>query len=186
MSSENISNVNESDEISSNLQLHGQSGQLFWSKVCSILMGVCGLLHLLSGSMFAIVWFLCSAVWAFRYYKLSNQDIDDLAIKKPKQDKRPFAISVACLLIFFGLISNLVILSSDAHREIGNWFPLYLVITLLIAFACMIGLWKMKKWSAYTYAGLTGFNQILALSIGTWNIVMFTLPAILVCTIFFF
>ena len=44
----------------------------------------------------------------------------------------------------------------------------------------MVGLWKMKKWAAYTYIGLTAANQIVLLVMGVWSIMALIIPAIVI------
>ena len=44
----------------------------------------------------------------------------------------------------------------------------------------MIGLWKMKKWSAYIYTGLVALNQVVLLAMGVWNIMAIIIPGIII------
>lgn len=44
----------------------------------------------------------------------------------------------------------------------------------------MIGLWKMKKWAAYTYIGFVTLNQIVLLEMGVWNIMALVIPIIVI------
>lgn len=44
----------------------------------------------------------------------------------------------------------------------------------------MLGLWMMKKWAVYTYAGLVALNQIVFLAMGIWSTMALIVPAIVI------
>jgi len=97
-----------------------------------------------------------------------------------QQKTRPVAITVICVLGFIGAVFAIPMIFSDIARQIGNWYPPYLALSSVIGLACMVGLWNMKKWAAYTYAGFAGLNQIVLLIMGVWHVVGLIIPAIVV------
>lgn len=44
----------------------------------------------------------------------------------------------------------------------------------------MLGLWMMKKWAVYSYAGLVALNQIVFLTMGIWSTMALIVPAIVI------
>jgi uncharacterized membrane protein (DUF2068 family) len=59
---------------------------------------------------------------------------------------------------------------SDLAGQVGSWYPPYLGLSAVIGLVSMLGLWKMKKWAAYTYSGFVVLNQIVLLAMGAWNL----------------
>ena len=102
--------------------------------------------------------------------------MDEATVKAP----RPTAITVICVLGFLGAALTVPMLFSSVAAQIGAWYPPYLGLTAVIGLACMIGLWMMKKWAAYTYTAFVVINQVVLLSQGKWNIMAIAIPAIVV------
>ena len=96
------------------------------------------------------------------------------------RSKRPSSITFICVLGFIGAILTVQLVFSSAARQIGSWYPPYLAFSALIGLVCMIGLWLMKKWSVYAYAGLALLNQVVLLVMGRWNIMALLIPAIVI------
>ena len=101
-----------------------------------------------------------------------------------QQTKRPTAITVICVLGFIGVAFSIPEIFSDFAEGIENWYQLFSVFSIIIGFVCMVGLWHMKKWGAYTYAGFVGLNQIVFLTMEVWDIMTLIIPAIVVCISF--
>jgi hypothetical protein len=93
---------------------------------------------------------------------------------------RPTAITIICVLSFIGAAFSIPLIFSDLSRQVGNWYPPYLGLSAIIGLICMIGLWQMKKWAAYTYALFFGLNQIVLLTKGVWNVSALIIPSIVV------
>ena len=101
--------------------------------------------------------------------------------KNLNNKKRPTAITVICIIGFIGAFVTVPLIFSDTVKSIGDWYPPYLALTAVIGLTCFIGLWKMKKWAAYTYIGLVAVNQIVLLAMGFWNIGAIAIPGIVIC-----
>ena len=112
----------------------------------------------------------------------SNNILDkEVTNSQPQQPtERPVAITVICVLGFIGAAITIPLIFSNAASSIGGWYPPYLAFSAAVGLACMIGMWKMKKWGAYTYTGIVGLNQLVLLAMGVWNIVSLLVPAIVV------
>lgn len=97
-----------------------------------------------------------------------------------KEAKRPTSITVICVLGFLGALVSVPLIFSTIAQQVGHWYPPYLGFACVVGLVCMIGLWMMKKWAAYTYTGFAAFNQIVLLVMGVWNIMALIIPAIII------
>lgn len=95
-------------------------------------------------------------------------------------NKRPKSITVISVIGIIGALITIPMIFSPIAKQIGAWYPPYLGFSSVVGLACMIGLWKMKKWAAYTYTGFVGLNQIVLLAMGVWNIMALVIPAIVI------
>lgn len=111
---------------------------------------------------------------------MEQQNINEKVNEKPEEKNRPTAITVICVIGFIGAAFTIPLIFSDIAGHIGSWYPPYLGLSAIIGFVCMVGLWQMKKWAAYTYTGFVGLNQIVLLIMGVWNIMALIIPAIVV------
>ena len=111
---------------------------------------------------------------------MEQQNIANQVNEKKEEKKRPTAITVICVLGFIGAAFTIPLIFSDIAGQIGSWYPLYLGLSAIIGLVCMVGLWQMKKWAAYTYTGFVGLNQIVLLTMGVWNVMALLIPAIVV------
>ena len=96
------------------------------------------------------------------------------------QAQRPLSISIICVLGFIGAVFTIPLIFSDIVRQIGPWYPPFLALSAVVGLACMIGLWMMKKWAAYTYTVFAVICQIVLLVMGAWNVMSLVIPAIIV------
>ena len=94
--------------------------------------------------------------------------------------KRPTSITVICIIGFLGALITVPIVFSPIAQQIGAWYPPYLAFAGLVGFACMVGLWMMRKWAAYIYTGFVTLNQVVLLAMGVWSIMALLIPAIVV------
>jgi len=111
---------------------------------------------------------------------MEQQEILDQTNEAGNNRKRPIAITVICILGFIGAAFTIPIIFSDIARQVGSWYPPYLGLSTVIGLVSMLGLWKMKKWAAYTYTGFAALNQIVLLTMGVWNIMALIIPGIVI------
>jgi hypothetical protein len=100
--------------------------------------------------------------------------------EKTEETKRPTSITVICIIGFIGALLTVPLIFSPLAQQVGAWYPPYLGFSAVIGLACMIGLWMMKKWSAYAYTGLVALNQVVMLAMGVWNILALLIPAVVI------
>lgn len=95
-------------------------------------------------------------------------------------NNRPKIITVICIIGFIGSAAAIPIAFSDMSRQIGNWYPPYLILSIVVGLICMIGLWTMKKWSVIVYTAFAFINQVVLLTLGVWNILALIIPGIVI------
>jgi hypothetical protein len=111
---------------------------------------------------------------------MEQQEIKDQTNENSNGKKRPTAITVICVIGFIGAVLAIRMIFSDNAGQIGSWYPPYLALSCVLGLICMIGLWKMKKWAAYTYTGFVALNQVVLLVMGVWNIMALIIPGIII------
>ncbi len=94
--------------------------------------------------------------------------------------KRPLSITIICALGFVGALIAVYLVFSPFAQQVGSWYQPYLGFSVIVGLACMIGLWLMKKWAAYTYTGFVIINQIILLIMGVWDIQALIIPGIVI------
>lgn len=97
-------------------------------------------------------------------------------IEMTEKAKRPTSITIICVIGFVGALISLPLIFSSIAQQIGPWYPPYLGFSAVVGLVCMVGLWMMKKWAAYTYTGLVVLNQVVLLVMGIWNIMTLLIP----------
>jgi hypothetical protein len=104
----------------------------------------------------------------------------------PAASQRPVAVTVICVLGFIGAAFTIPLIFSDAARGIGAWYPPYLAFSAVVGLVCMIGLWKMMKWSVFAYTAFVILNQCVLMAMGAWNILALLIPAIVIVIAFMY
>jgi hypothetical protein len=63
----------------------------------------------------------------------------------------------------------IAIVTTGAQTGLPSWYMPYLVLTMLVGLASLIGMWKMKKWGALLYAVMFAVNQCILFATGLWT-----------------
>jgi len=100
--------------------------------------------------------------------------------EETEKAKRPTSITVICVIGFIGALITIPLIFSSIAQQIGAWYPPYLGFSAIVGLACMVGLWMMKKWAAYTYTGFVALNQVVLLAMGVWNFMALLIPAVVI------
>jgi len=98
----------------------------------------------------------------------------------PAKTKRPTSITVICIVGFIGALLAVPLVFSPVAQQVGAWYPPYLGFSAIVGLACMVGLWMMKKWAAYTYTGFAIVNQVVLLAMDVWNVLALLVPAVVI------
>jgi len=98
-----------------------------------------------------------------------------------KTNKRPIIITILCITMFVLAPYAFITAFTDAAAQVVEWwYPPYSVFCSIIVLICMIGLWKMKKWSVIAYTIFTGITQVVVIVMGVWGIVGLIVPGIVI------
>ena len=97
-----------------------------------------------------------------------------------RQNSRPVAITVICVVDFIGAVGASLLIFSNIAATVGRWYPPYLGFSCVVGLLCMIGLWIMKKWAVYVYTVFFVINQIVLLMTNRWNLLGFLLLIIII------
>ncbi len=82
--------------------------------------------------------------------------------------KRPFLITLLVIIGVIGGMLSIPLVSSSHAQQIGDWYPIFLSVGIVIAFICNIGFWLMRKWSIYLYIGFIVLAQLILVKMGLW------------------
>jgi len=121
-----------------------------------------------------------SVIKNFKIKNMKQLNINDQLTRNLEKMKRPTAITIICIISFIGAAFVIPVIFSDIAKQVGSWYPPYLGFSAIVGFVCMVGLWQMKKWAAYTYTGFVVLNQIVLLTMGVWNFIALIIPAIVI------
>lgn len=92
--------------------------------------------------------------------------------------ERPPLITAACVLGLLGALASVPVIFSDFSRGMGAWYAPYLGASVLASTGSLAGLWKMRRWSVYLYAGVAATNQLVMYSMGIWHFPDLLVPAV--------
>ena len=114
----------------------------------------------------------------FKIYHLKK--IDLIMYKNSKIQniqKRPILITISCIL---GVISTLITIEKANNNEL----EFYNLTSIIIAFICVIGIYKMKVWAVFIYLSVFIVNQIMLLINEQWSFYQIILPLIIIAITF--
>jgi hypothetical protein len=87
-------------------------------------------------------------------------------IMKPK---RPVAITILCLAGFFVCSLGMILVYSPTVLQAGKIYALYRSMGFTFLVVCFGGLWMMRRWAVWAFAGYFVVNQIVCLGFGIWD-----------------
>ena len=96
--------------------------------------------------------------------------------------KRPAAITGICAIGVLGVIALAYLAFSGQFDGAPDWYMPYLIASAVAGLTAMAGLFLMRKWGFYLYAGLFVANQIVLLSTGLWTVQSAIIPAVVIAT----
>jgi uncharacterized membrane protein len=73
---------------------------------------------------------------------------------------RPAVITAVCVWGFLGVGGGVMQQFSAFVKSAGAWFQIYFALNTALTLIASIGLWKMKRWGALLYIGLTIIYQV--------------------------
>jgi|ERR1051325_2725081 len=104
----------------------------------------------------------------------------------PSAPVRPIAVTIVCVIGFVGALYALVLVFSSTAQSIAPWYPVLLAASAVIGFACMVGLWQMRRWAVYVYTAMFTVVQLLLIATDLWTPKALILPATYVAVMFMY
>jgi hypothetical protein len=101
-------------------------------------------------------------------------------IDAPVKANRPISITIISVIGVIGALISIPLIFTPMAQQIGSWYSPYFGFSIVVGLTCMVGLWMMKKWAAYTYTGFVILNQFILLAAGLWNILALLIPAVVI------
>lgn len=108
------------------------------------------------------------------------------AAPPPASTQRPTAITVICILGFIGAAFTVPLLFLPTTWKIAPWYTPYLAVSAVIGLACMLGMWKLRRWAVVAYTAFAAINQIVLITTGLWNPLALGVPAAVVVIGFYY
>ncbi|HNW43165.1 MAG TPA: hypothetical protein PKI19_01580 [Elusimicrobiales bacterium] len=97
----------------------------------------------------------------------------------PEQSQeRPKLLTVLCLIGFSGAVMGVPLIFSDFAAQVGAWYPPFIALSIIASTVCVAGIWKMRRWAVYMYAGVVAVNQAVMLGMGVWQFANLLVPVI--------
>lgn len=85
------------------------------------------------------------------------------------KNKRPTIITLLCIIELVGFPFALIDAFLPAVAALGQWYRWEILISAFAGLVPLYGLWNMKRWSVFAYAGLSVLINILLLVLGDWS-----------------
>jgi len=104
--------------------------------------------------------------------KNDNEEYISFVVKKIK---RPFAVTIICLIGFLELLISIIYNQIFIVKD--YYSTSYVSFILLLTMVCIIGLWNMKKLALYIYTGMFLINQFIMIYLGHWTLNSIVLPS---------
>jgi hypothetical protein len=70
--------------------------------------------------------------------------------------------------------------------RIAPWYAPYLAVSAGIGLACMLGLWKLRRWAVVAYTVFATVNQVVLITTKLWNPLALLVPAAVVAMGFYY
>ena len=103
-----------------------------------------------------------------------------------KQDRisTPDPIYAVCTLGILGTIPNFFLWATELAYMVGQWYLNFLLLTSLVIWISLIGVWKMKKWGVLAYTSIIIATVIVLFKYNVmWSYTSLIIPIIVTATI---
>lgn len=111
---------------------------------------------------------------------------DKVEIKQERFSANPF-IYMACVLAVLGTIPSLLLWTTEVAYMVGKWYLNFLLISSLLIWLTVFGIWKMKKWAVIAYTIIIIVTQIVLFKYNAmWGYTSLILPTFVTLPIWFY
>lgn len=99
---------------------------------------------------------------------------------------RPALITYLCVLGFIGCLLRMYFVLAPALRQVSPWYPPFISVATLFLLACLYGLWRMRRWSAWALGAYLIATSLVQWSVGLLEARSLALAAALSLTSLFY
>ena len=109
----------------------------------------------------------------------------DVEVKLDFDKKRdlPLAIIIFCIIGFISTMISFFALmggTTEVAKIFGKVVSLYLVLSEIFSFICLVGIWKKKKIAVFGYIILFIFSQFLLFYLNIWSVSKVIVPLLFI------
>ncbi len=106
---------------------------------------------------------------------------------KKSRATTPSLIYTACILGFFATIPVLLLWTTEHAYMVGQWYKNFLLLSSLLIWVSLAGIWLMKKWAVVSYSLLIISTQLILLKFNVmWSCTSLIIPTIVTMVIWFY
>ena len=106
---------------------------------------------------------------------------------KQNRISTPSFIYIVCILGVLGSIPTLLLWTTEVAYMVGQWYLSFLLISSLLIWLTLIGVWEMKKWAAIAYTIIIFVTQIVLFKYNViWSYTSIIIPAIVTSTVWYY
>ncbi len=80
---------------------------------------------------------------------------------------------IGIVLSIIGLLTAMSVFAA-----IAAWYPVYIVVAVVVNAVSTYGLWMMKKWALYLYTASFIVSQLIAFAFGGFSLVALVIPLV--------
>jgi hypothetical protein len=107
--------------------------------------------------------------------KMIKDAVTKIKQKEPYQNEslmqdRPLLITLVCFYLLLGNIVNGWFLISDDMRYYSALSIGYIIASLIVGLICMVGFYKMEKWTVFLYAFYILVSQLILVAAEKWTL----------------
>jgi hypothetical protein len=106
---------------------------------------------------------------------------------KPERIPTPSFIYAVCTLGVLGTLPTLLLWTTEVAYMVGQWYLNFLLISTLLIWLSLVGIWKMKKWAVFAYTIIIIVTHVTLFKYNVlWNYTSLIIPAIVSMTMWFY
>jgi len=98
--------------------------------------------------------------------------------------EKPLAVTAICVIGLINATQMINLILSPMARQLGTFYPVYFMLSVIISLACIGGLWFLKRWAALAYGLILICNQLVLLKMGFWELTAAVIPVIIIGLLF--
>lgn len=104
-------------------------------------------------------------------------------LKQNRISTPPYIYAVSTLGVL-GTFPTLLLWFTELAYMVGRWYLNFLLISSILIWICLFGIWKMKRWAVFAYTIIIIVTQIVLFKYNVmWSFTSLIIPTIVILTI---